>query len=79
MRKPNNNVYNFLCFQLFYLDRVEFRAEKVERWFPTALNRTTKRVKKRERDEQLPGEYGRGRIIQRIGYRTLTCLAKDDL
>jgi len=78
-RKPSNNIYNVLCFQLLYLDRVEFRAEKVERWFPTALNWTAERVKKRERDEQLPKEYGRGRIIQRLDYRTVTCSAKDDL
>ncbi|KAJ8432985.1 LOW QUALITY PROTEIN: hypothetical protein Cgig2_022629 [Carnegiea gigantea] len=43
MRKPSNNIYNVLCFQLFYLDRVEFRAEKVETWFPTALNWATER------------------------------------
>ncbi|KAJ8421971.1 hypothetical protein Cgig2_027294 [Carnegiea gigantea] len=32
-----------LFLMLFYLDRVEFRAEKVETWFPTALNWATER------------------------------------
>ena len=35
--------------------------------------------KKRERDEQLTGEYGRGRIIERLDYKNLKCLAHVDL
>ncbi|KAJ8422519.1 hypothetical protein Cgig2_028276 [Carnegiea gigantea] len=64
---------------LFYLDRVEFKADKVERWFPILINWPTKKVKKRDRDEQLPGEDGRGRIIERLDYQNVKCLAEVDL
>ena len=49
MTRSNHNIYDVVCFQLFYLDRVEFKAEKVDRWFSTALNWTTEKVKKKER------------------------------
>ncbi|KAJ8433028.1 hypothetical protein Cgig2_015455 [Carnegiea gigantea] len=79
MTRLNHNIYDVVHFQLFYLDRVEFKAEKVDRWFPIALNWTTKKVKKRERKGHLPGEYGRGRIIKRLEYKKLTYLAEMDL
>ncbi|KAJ8437194.1 hypothetical protein Cgig2_007544 [Carnegiea gigantea] len=31
-------------FELFYLDRVEFRVDKVERWFPIAINWPTESI-----------------------------------
>ncbi|KAJ8420308.1 hypothetical protein Cgig2_028058 [Carnegiea gigantea] len=79
MEIMNHNICDFLFFQLFYLDRVEFKAEKVERGFPTAINWPTYKVKKREGDEQLTGEYGRGRIIERLDYKNIKCLAHVDL
>ncbi|KAJ8423245.1 hypothetical protein Cgig2_022416 [Carnegiea gigantea] len=66
--ETNFNIYNVLLCQLFYLDRVEFGADKVKRWFLIAVNWPTKKMRKRDRDEQLPGEYRRGRIIERIDY-----------
>ena len=36
-------------------------------------------MKKRERDEQLARQYGRGRIIERLDYKKLKCLAYVDL
>lgn len=72
-------IFRVVFFQLFYLDRVEFKAQKVDRWFPTAINWPTEKVKQRDRDEQLPGEYGRGRIIERLDYKTLKDIAQLDL
>ncbi|KAJ8429927.1 LOW QUALITY PROTEIN: hypothetical protein Cgig2_017977 [Carnegiea gigantea] len=54
----------------------QFRAKKVERWFLVVINWLIKKVRKRDRDEQLPGEHGRGRIIERIDYHIITCLAE---
>jgi len=49
---------------------------KVERWFPVAINWPTENVRKRDIDEQLPREYGKGRIIERIEYQNVACLAE---
>ena len=46
------------------MDRVQFRGRK---------------VRNRDKDEQLLGEYGKGRIIERIDYQTITHLAEVDL
>ncbi|KAJ8445620.1 hypothetical protein Cgig2_018561 [Carnegiea gigantea] len=72
MKITNFNIYNVLLCKLVYLDRVEFRADKVERWFPIAINWQTEKLKKKDRDEQLPREYERGRIIGRIVYQNYT-------
>ena len=53
--------------------------KKVERWFLVAINWPTKNVRKRDRDEQLPREYGRDRIIERIDYHIVSRLAEADL
>jgi len=58
---------------------VEFRADKVERWFPIAVNSPTEKMRKRDRDEQLPGEYERGRIIERIDYQNVARPIKANL
>ncbi|KAJ8435721.1 hypothetical protein Cgig2_002678 [Carnegiea gigantea] len=57
----------------------QFRSKKVERWFLVAINWPTKLVRKRDRDEQLPGEYRRGRIIERIDYHIVARLAEANL
>ncbi|KAJ8453110.1 hypothetical protein Cgig2_014873 [Carnegiea gigantea] len=64
---------------LFYLDKVKFRGKKVKRSFPLAVNWDTEKVRNKDRDEQLSGEYGRGRIIDRIDYQKIARLAKVDL
>ncbi|KAJ8437678.1 hypothetical protein Cgig2_028616 [Carnegiea gigantea] len=61
------------------MDRVQFRGRKVERSFPVAINWDTEKVRNRDKDEQLSGEYGKGKIIERIDYQTITRLAKVDL
>ena len=58
---------------------MEFRADKVEKWFPIAINWSTKKVRKRDRDEQLHGECDRGRIIERIDHQNVGRLAEADL
>ncbi|KAJ8435722.1 LOW QUALITY PROTEIN: hypothetical protein Cgig2_002679 [Carnegiea gigantea] len=70
---------SLMCTQLFYLDIVQFRANKVERWLLVAINWPTEKVRKRDKDEQLHGEYGRGRIIERIEYHNVARLAEVDL
>ncbi|KAJ8429930.1 LOW QUALITY PROTEIN: hypothetical protein Cgig2_017980 [Carnegiea gigantea] len=67
-----------MCTQLFYLDRVQFRTNKVEKWFPVVINWPTEKVRKRDTDEQLHGEYERGRIIERIDYHNVARLAEAD-
>jgi len=67
----------FFIYQLFYLDRVQFRGEKAERWFPTAISWTTKMVSRRDKDEKLSGEYGRGKIIERIDYHDMSVLTQE--
>ena len=59
--------------QLFYLDRVEFRGKRLkDRWFPTAIHWTTDAVEQRNKDEkEFPGEYGRGKTIDRIDYQSI--------
>ena len=64
---------------MFYLDRVEFRADKVERWFSIAINWQTEKVRERDRDKELPREYERYRIIESIAYKNVACLAEVDL
>ncbi|KAJ8445884.1 hypothetical protein Cgig2_000196 [Carnegiea gigantea] len=63
-------------FQLFYLDRVQFRGRKVDKSFPIVINWDTEKVRNRDKDEQLAGEHGKGRIIERIDYQTIACLAE---
>jgi len=36
-------------------------------------------VRNRDKDEQLSGGYGKGRILGRIDYETITSLAEEDL
>ncbi|KAJ8445621.1 LOW QUALITY PROTEIN: hypothetical protein Cgig2_018562 [Carnegiea gigantea] len=79
MKITNFNIYNVLLCKLFYLDRVEFRANKVERWFPIAINWQTEKMRKRDRDKQLLREYERVRIIENIAYQNVACLAEADL
>ncbi|KAJ8429929.1 hypothetical protein Cgig2_017979 [Carnegiea gigantea] len=62
----------FMGLLLFLI--VQFRVNKVERWFPVAINWPTEKVRKRDRDEQLPGEYGKGRTIERIDYHNVASL-----
>jgi len=64
---------------LFYLDRVQFCGEKVDRWFPTAINWTTEMVSIRGRDKKLLGEYERGRIIERIDYHNIEVTTQTNL
>ncbi|KAJ8447044.1 hypothetical protein Cgig2_033613 [Carnegiea gigantea] len=66
-------------FELFYMDRVQFRGRKVERSFPIAINWDIDKVRNRDKDEQLSGGYGKRRILERIDYQTITRLAKADL
>jgi len=61
------------------MDRVQFRRRKVERSFPVAINWDIEKVRNRDKDEQLSGEYGKGRIIERTNYQTITSLAEVDL
>ncbi|KAJ8424951.1 hypothetical protein Cgig2_018758 [Carnegiea gigantea] len=70
---------SLLFLMLFYMDRVQFRGRKVERSFPVAINWDTDKVRNRDKDEQLSGGYGKGRIIERIDYQIITRLAKVDL
>ncbi|KAJ8434394.1 hypothetical protein Cgig2_014241 [Carnegiea gigantea] len=58
---------------LFYLDRVEFRGKRCkDRWFPTARHWTIDAVEQRNKDEkEFPGEYGRGKTIDRINYQSI--------
>ncbi|KAJ8447881.1 LOW QUALITY PROTEIN: hypothetical protein Cgig2_012016 [Carnegiea gigantea] len=63
-------IGSLLFLMLLYLDRVQFRGRKVERSFPV--------VKNRDKDEQLPGEYGKGRIIERINHQKIARLAEAD-
>ncbi|KAJ8450758.1 hypothetical protein Cgig2_021230 [Carnegiea gigantea] len=65
--------------ELFYMDRVQLRGRKVERSFPVAINSDTEKVRNRDKDEQLLGEYGKGRIIERIDYQIIMRLAEVDL
>jgi len=67
--------------QLFYLDRVEFRGKRLkDRWFPTAIHWTTNAVEKRNKDEkQFPGEYRRGKTIDRIDYQSIIHEGESDL
>ncbi|KAJ8432427.1 hypothetical protein Cgig2_016057 [Carnegiea gigantea] len=62
-----------LFLMLFYLDRVEFRGKRCkDRWFPTAIHWTTDAVEQRNKDEkEFPGEYGRGKTIDRIDYQLI--------
>jgi len=64
---------------LFYLDRVQFRGRKIERSFPTAINWDTDKVRNRDKEEQVVGECGKGRIIARIDYERIVRLAEADL
>ncbi|KAJ8420931.1 hypothetical protein Cgig2_017127 [Carnegiea gigantea] len=63
--------------------KVQFRhievEEPVERSFPTAINWDTDKVRNRDKEEQEAGEYGKGRIIARIDYERIVCLAEADL
>ena len=61
------------------MDRVQFRGRKVDRSFPVAINWDTDMVRNRDKDEQLSVAYGRGRILERIDYQTITRLAKVDV
>jgi len=61
------------------MDRVQFRGRKVERSFPVAINWDIDKVRNRDKDEQLSGGYGKGRILERIHYQTITCLAEVGL
>ena len=65
--------------QLFYLNRVQFRGRKVERLFPTAINWDTDKVKTRDKEEQEAGEYRKGRIMARIYYERIVRLAEANL
>ena len=67
--------------QLFYLDRVEFRGKRFkDRWFPTAIHWTTNAVEKRNKDEkQFPGEYGRGKTIDKVDYQSIIREGESDL
>jgi len=58
---------------------VQFRGRKVERSFPVAINWDTDKVRNRDKDEQLSGRYGKGKILERIDYQTITRLAEVDL
>lgn len=58
---------------------MQFKGEKVDRWFPVTINWDTDQVKRRDFDEQLTGEYGRGRILERIDYQKTSRLATEDL
>ncbi|KAJ8438925.1 hypothetical protein Cgig2_033812 [Carnegiea gigantea] len=66
-------------FELFYMNRVQFRGRKVERSFSVAINWDTDKVRNSDKDEQLSGGYGKGRILERIYYQTITHLAEVDL
>ncbi|KAJ8432080.1 LOW QUALITY PROTEIN: hypothetical protein Cgig2_024690 [Carnegiea gigantea] len=66
-------------FELFYVDRVQFRGRKVERSFPVAINWDTDKVRNTDNDEQLSWGFKKGRIIERIDYQTITSLAEVDL
>ena len=61
------------------MDRVQFRGRRVDRSFPVAINWDTDMVRNRDKDDQLPGAYGKGRILERIDYQTITRLAEVDL
>ena len=61
------------------MDRVQFRGRKVERSFPVAINWDTDKVRNRDKDEQLSRGYGKGRILKRIDYQTIMCLAEVNL
>ncbi|KAJ8451409.1 hypothetical protein Cgig2_017800 [Carnegiea gigantea] len=66
-------------FELFYIDRVQFRGRNVERSFPVAINWDTDKVRNRDKDEQLSGGYRKERIIERIDYQTIMRLTEVDL
>ncbi|KAJ8426140.1 hypothetical protein Cgig2_022437 [Carnegiea gigantea] len=80
-KKENNKFFtgSLLFLMLFYMDRVQFKGRKVERSFLIAINWDTDKVRNRDKDEQLSGVYGKGRIIERIHYQTITRLAEVDL
>ncbi|KAJ8432083.1 hypothetical protein Cgig2_024693 [Carnegiea gigantea] len=59
---------SLLFLMLFYMDRVQFRGRKVERSFPVAIEWDIDKVRSRDKDEQLSGGYGKGRILERIDY-----------
>lgn len=61
------------------MDRVQFRGRRVDRSFPVAINWDTDMVRNRDKDEQLSGAYGRGRILERIDYQTITRLDEVDV
>ncbi|KAJ8425781.1 hypothetical protein Cgig2_020919 [Carnegiea gigantea] len=60
---------------LFHLNRVEFKANKVERRFSIGINWPTETVKLRDRDEQMRKDT----IIERIDYQNTARLAEADL
>ncbi|KAJ8446933.1 hypothetical protein Cgig2_026431 [Carnegiea gigantea] len=66
-------IYSCYELQLFYLDRVEFRGKRCkDRWFPTAIHWTIDTVEQRNNNEkEFPGEYGRGKTIDRINYQSI--------
>ncbi|KAJ8431002.1 LOW QUALITY PROTEIN: hypothetical protein Cgig2_025684 [Carnegiea gigantea] len=59
---------------LFHLDRVQLRRSQVESL--VVINSDTEKVRNRDGDKQLLGEYERGRIIERIDYQNITRLAE---
>ena len=61
------------------MDRVQFRGRRVDRSFLVAINWDTDKVRDRDKDEQLSGAYGKGRILERIDYQTITRLAEVDV
>ena len=61
------------------MDRVYFRGRKVERSFSTAINWDTDKVRNRDKEEQVVGECGKGRIIARIDYQRIARLAEANL
>jgi len=46
---------------------------------PTTINWTIEMVRIRDRDENLPGEYRRGKIIERIDYHNIKATTQVDL
>ncbi|KAJ8437275.1 hypothetical protein Cgig2_010100 [Carnegiea gigantea] len=53
--------------------------ERLKVSFSVVINWDTEKVRNRDKDEQLLGEYGKCRTIERIDYQNITRLAEADL
>nr|GMD93380.1 uncharacterized protein LOC109191246 [Ipomoea batatas] len=52
--------------QLVYFDRVQFKGMRVKRTYPTIIGYIAELAKKRIREENRSGSFGRGTVIPRI-------------